>query len=1734
MRRLPLLLALALVPVRLAADTFPTQERGFQAEKAFHVGDFDTVNLFNGNLVLTIPIGGSYPVGGGLSYGLTLIYNSNAWDYEQTASNLTQAIPNRRSNAGMGWRLSLGDLLEPTDPANETTRWVYVGADGAEHTFYDTLHEGEAGTGADYTRDSSYLRFRSLSSTEKKVDFGDGTIQTFTWFGLWNWRLTRIEDRFGNFANVTYVHDQNTGDLKSWKIQDQHGRTQTVDFVAESHYNRVVGSVVLTAFNGSTATWTFGHTQVTIPRACPDNDPQTGNVIVPLLTSVSLPDGSSWSMPTTDHHLDQSAGCRLPGVLKAITTPVLGRVEWGYGAYGFPVETDEKPWRNLSHGVYSRTLKDASGTALGTWTWTPSLNPIPGPLTPGREAIRTVVTPLGDKTESFFSVSVDETGGWSQFDYSLPFTRFVSDGAGRYLSTRTYDCDAGATNCVLKRSSYVAYERDTGSLNEFQINMDRNRRVSSTRTTYDDDGGRWEAADHSNFDGLGHYRQTVLSGGFESGNNATLVTNYNPARGTYPGSFAMLGSNDAWVLGTYDSQTRTEGGVTAKTEHCFDTTTGALLRTRALQTGTLRDDNDLLSVFTYTSGNVTKEEFYGGDVQALGTGELCSLALPASQYRIDHGWQYGARSTSQYHDAAGVALSFKSLDADVDLNTGLAKASRDTSLIQTDYEYDSLGRLVWVKPETGHDGWTQYVYTRALSSSAPAQVQILRQSNDGGTTLAESLIKYDSFGRVWQEQTKMADGTFSTKETLYNALHWKTSVSEQGNTLETTQYLGYDPFGRPGTIRPPDGSAHDVTITYSGVRHVSRTSKVGNSISGTTIDEVLSTTQEIYDRQGRLYQVREQAESNGSDTVTTYTYDVGNRLSRVQQATSAGTQNRWFTYDNRGFLTSEQHPEKGASGNGTVSYSNYDARGHARNKTDGPHDLTFTYDRAERLTQVTGNGGTTLKTFTYGSSNAAGVRTNGRLQTATRYNSVGSPFNATVAVTETWTYGGRQGRASSRTTQMLFNGTPSETFTQGWTWNALGDLGSLSYPQCAFAGCAAVSRTVSPGYTNGFLTSVPGFASSITYHANGMLNQVSHANGIGDTQANDPDMMRRPASISSARSGVTLWSSGTYKYDGSGNVVKTGNGYFLYDRVSRLIEGRIYDGATGGGTQKWQSYAYDPFGNIQSIGGTSGRSTPTSSSTNRLTGATVYDSAGNLTNWNANTYEYDRFNQMTRMVAGVEDWRYVYTPGDERFWSYRVGGGGSLWALRDLDGRLLREYEAHTSWSAFKDYVYRGTQLLASAHSAEGVRHFHLDHLGTPRLVTAAGTGGDFYTLTPCRVLDTRDQSAPLSAGETRTVQMAGSCGIPSHAAAVAVNITVVNATTNGELTAYPANESKPTASAISYQAGLTRANNGILKLGNGALAFFNNQSSGSAHLIVDVTGYFTQEGGTVVAYHAYYPFGEEATAFNQDAEQMKFTGHERDLGSLAGAGDDLDYMHARHCSPLTGRFVTVDPAMESADPFTPQTWNRYNYVAGNPLKYSDPTGEILFFFGATGNVEQVESVANDSLHGVDLVIDANGKASLVPNNEVGPPSPEQQAFAGTLASAINAKQTISLSVVSGDKQVTFGQYLTGKVDIGDIMTAGRANPAGSASLLAHEIEEQRVKQSRNLPGDLSGYSVAHPFGIAAQNQTSGYILDVASRQKNLDSSLSGTTSAVHRRGNSAVRVTFQWKNGNLVRVTRR
>lgn len=130
-------------------------------------------------------------------------------------------------------------------------------------------------------------------------------------------------------------------------------------------------------------------------------------------------------------------------------------------------------------------------------------------------------------------------------------------------------------------------------------------------------------------------------------------------------------------------------------------------------------------------------------------------------------------------------------------------------------------------------------------------------------------------------------------------------------------------------------------------------------------------------------------------------------------------------------------------------------------------------------------------------------------------------------------------------------------------------------------------------------------------------------------------------------------------------------------------------------------------------------------------------------------------------------------------------------------------------------------------------------------IATLAGPPGlDFYTVTPCRVIDTRTTDTPLTPGVISVIQMTGVCGIPSDAVAVSINVTVPAPAFDGHVTVFPTFSSPPTVSTLNFNAGTTRANNAVVALspeGSGTLGALVVLTSlqAHAHLIVDVNGYF-------------------------------------------------------------------------------------------------------------------------------------------------------------------------------------------------------------------------------------------------------------------------------------------------------
>jgi uncharacterized repeat protein (TIGR01451 family) len=132
-------------------------------------------------------------------------------------------------------------------------------------------------------------------------------------------------------------------------------------------------------------------------------------------------------------------------------------------------------------------------------------------------------------------------------------------------------------------------------------------------------------------------------------------------------------------------------------------------------------------------------------------------------------------------------------------------------------------------------------------------------------------------------------------------------------------------------------------------------------------------------------------------------------------------------------------------------------------------------------------------------------------------------------------------------------------------------------------------------------------------------------------------------------------------------------------------------------------------------------------------------------------------------------------------------------------------------------------------------------------ITTLKLSGADFYTLAPCRVIDTRNPTGSLGLGgpalvanNVRVFIVGGACGIPGTATAIAVNVTVTQATAPGNVRIYPWGSTIPLTSTINYVAGKTRSNNAIVTLNLGQMAVFAAQAGGTTvHFIMDVTGYF-------------------------------------------------------------------------------------------------------------------------------------------------------------------------------------------------------------------------------------------------------------------------------------------------------
>jgi spore germination protein YaaH len=156
-----------------------------------------------------------------------------------------------------------------------------------------------------------------------------------------------------------------------------------------------------------------------------------------------------------------------------------------------------------------------------------------------------------------------------------------------------------------------------------------------------------------------------------------------------------------------------------------------------------------------------------------------------------------------------------------------------------------------------------------------------------------------------------------------------------------------------------------------------------------------------------------------------------------------------------------------------------------------------------------------------------------------------------------------------------------------------------------------------------------------------------------------------------------------------------------------------------------------------------------------------------------------------------------------------------------------------------------GTLALVYMAGSGAATHVAFDVTG----YLAAGSGGTTYVpVDGVRLLDTRTGnglSGTFRSGVPRTFTIAGRGGVPANAEAVTANLVVVGQSAAGYASLGPTMTGSPSTSTLNVPKGDVRANNVTVKLNAGKLdAVWKSSSSGTAHLVLDVTGYFVAGSG--------------------------------------------------------------------------------------------------------------------------------------------------------------------------------------------------------------------------------------------------------------------------------------------------
>jgi hypothetical protein len=212
----------------------------------------------------------------------------------------------------------------------------------------------------------------------------------------------------------------------------------------------------------------------------------------------------------------------------------------------------------------------------------------------------------------------------------------------------------------------------------------------------------------------------------------------------------------------------------------------------------------------------------------------------------------------------------------------------------------------------------------------------------------------------------------------------------------------------------------------------------------------------------------------------------------------------------------------------------------------------------------------------------------------------------------------------------------------------------------------------------------------------------------------------------------------------------------------------------------------------------------------------------------------------------------------------------------------------------------------------------------------------------PIRILDTRNSNR-VGAGQSIEMLATGG-GVPSSAVAVTINLTATGVAADGFVTAYPCGTAPPNASSLNPEAGGTRPNLVIVKLGvGGKVCFF---SSSATHLIVDVAGWWGPAGTA-----SFVALTTPARVWDSRNSSAVAAGSVSTVSLGVPANAAAVQLNVTAVEPRSGGFFTVFPADVMTVPGSSNVNFDTGEVVPNAVVVRPVNGKIKLYTSAGSNV---------------------------------------------------------------------------------------------------------------------------------------------------------------------------------------